>query len=470
MTRNQKTIGSILAAALVLASAVAIFSQQRQPAPDTMVFQRELVQGPDGPPRTPYPGDDTFLYVSSEMSFEGKIVKGAPYSAQAVMEMTQTLADGNRIVNKSTVAIYRDSEGRTRREQTLRAIGPFATAGEPPQTIFINDPVAGVGYVLDARTHVAREMPSSRWEYRTPAPATRVRMPAPPDAHAPAIGVRLPAPPEGPAPATGVRIPVPPEGPATAAPPGSEGKPEVFTVTVPRSPGGETQLRMKRRGDESDRTKSEPLGKKNVEGVEAEGMRATVTIPVGEIGNDRPIEIVSERWYSPELQTVVMTRHSDPRFGENVYRLMNINRGEQPKSLFEVPADYTVKSTSMGIGSGVGGGVGSGIGSGSGTTIAPGANPALKAINGGVLNGKAISLPLPVYPPIALAAKASGSVTVQITIDEDGNVISAQADSGHPLLRAAAVTAAREAKFSPTRLSGQPVKVQGVVIYNFSPE
>jgi hypothetical protein len=81
-----------------------------------------------------------------------------------------------------------------------------------------------------------------------------------------------------------------------------------------------------------------------IEGVEAEGTRSTVTIPVGKVGNDRPIEIVSERWYSPELQVVVLSKHSDPFAGENVYRLTNITRGEPAASLFEVPADYTVES------------------------------------------------------------------------------------------------------------------------------
>ncbi len=87
----------------------------------------------------------------------------------------------------------------------------------------------------------------------------------------------------------------------------------------------------------------EQLGKQNIEGVEAEGTRTTVTIPAGEIGNERAIEIVSERWYSPELQLVVMTRHSDPRSGETTYKLTNINRAEPAKSLFEVPSDYTIK-------------------------------------------------------------------------------------------------------------------------------
>ncbi|MGI9068549.1 MAG: TonB family protein, partial [Pyrinomonadaceae bacterium] len=93
-----------------------------------------------------------------------------------------------------------------------------------------------------------------------------------------------------------------------------------------------------------------------------------------------------------------------------------------------------------------------------------------KPISGGVLNGKAISLPKPPYPPIARSAHASGTVVVHVVVDEQGNVISARAVSGHPLLRAAAASAARGAKFSPTKLSGKPVKVSGVITYDFVAE
>lgn len=92
-----------------------------------------------------------------------------------------------------------------------------------------------------------------------------------------------------------------------------------------------------------------------------------------------------------------------------------------------------------------------------------------KTISGGVLNGKALILPKPPYPPAARAARASGAVSVQVLIDESGNVISATAVSGHPLLQPAAVDAARAAKFSPMTLSGVPVKVSGVITYNFIP-
>lgn len=95
-------------------------------------------------------------------------------------------------------------------------------------------------------------------------------------------------------------------------------------------------------------------------------------------------------------------------------------------------------------------------------------SPPRAPISGGVLNGKAISLPKPAYPPIAKAAKASGTVVVQVVVDERGDVISARAISGNPLLQTAAVAAARGAKFSPTKLSGQPVKITGLITYNFT--
>jgi hypothetical protein len=80
-----------------------------------------------------------------------------------------------------------------------------------------------------------------------------------------------------------------------------------------------------------------------IEGVEAEGTRTTITIPAGRIGNDKPIEIVQERWYSPELHTTILNKHNDPRWGETVYKLTKINRSEPDRSLFEAPGDYTVR-------------------------------------------------------------------------------------------------------------------------------
>lgn len=402
----------------------------RTPASDKEYFEREVImQGPQA-------GD--FVFLATEMSFGGLLVKGAPYSAQAITESTQTLTDGNRIVNKSTASVYRDSEGRTRREQTLKAIGPFANGGQQSQTIFISDPVAGTSYTLDPATQTARKMPPLRFKVSGP----KSNDPATTDPKQLRIAI---------------------EG----TKPGPDGKQyRVFPVTeqVMEKRQMEAGMGMGWLDSKNPAARNEALGKQTIEGVEAEGTRSTVTIPAGKIGNELPIDIVNERWYSPELQVIVMTRHIDPRFGENSYKLINITRGEPARELFEVPAGYTVKesftpvpATGEGMRMRKGTGEGTGIGIGAATT----------GPNGGMLNGRAISLPVPVYPAIAKQAQASGSVTVQITIDEEGNVISANAVAGHPLLRAAAVTAAREAKFAPTKLNGEAVKVSGVLVYNF---
>lgn len=133
-----------------------------------------------------------------------------------------------------------------------------------------------------------------------------------------------------------------------------------------------------------------------------------------------------------------------------------------------LPTDYRGPVNTSGSGSDVPGGTG---GTGDTPTAAPPPppKPKPKTISGGVLNGKATSLPKPAYPPAARAVRASGAVAVQVLIDENGRVVSASATSGHPLLRNAAVSAARGARFSPTMLSGQPVKVTGIITYNFVP-
>ena len=97
-------------------------------------------------------------FVAAEMSMGGKILKGAPYSADTVSETIQTLADGNRIVRKSTGAVYRDSEGRTRREQTIESIGPWSTSGEPLKSVTITDPVSAATYFLDSRAKEAQQI------------------------------------------------------------------------------------------------------------------------------------------------------------------------------------------------------------------------------------------------------------------------------------------------------------------------
>ena len=333
----MKRVLVMLVAATVTASGFAsiTFAQHPQIAREDVLINRfQILQGPEGAPPMPPPGAN-FVFIASE-NFDGKVVKGAPYSAETVTESVQTLADGNRIVNKMTSQVFRDSEGRTRREVTLKALGGVGTGEEPMQTIFINDPVAGVSYSLDERTHTAhKSMPfrfqvtakaggplveGQRYEYRVANPngasaTTNV-----------VVGAPLNAPPQA-----GTRV----------APPAEV---EHFNLRTEGTSGFVFRTRTNTDANEV----KQDLGKQIIEGVEAEGTRTTVTIPAGEIGNERAIEIVSERWYSPELQLVVMTKHSDPRSGETTYKLTNINRAEPVKSLFEVPPGFNVKEMQFG--------------------------------------------------------------------------------------------------------------------------
>src|SRR5262249_30271957 len=145
----------IIAVVWLFALSVLVVAQGPPPRKGPPGFGPQT-GGPDHMPRRPFPPDPALSILSPEMRFDGKVVKGAPYSATAITESSQTLSNGARITHKMTASIYRDSEGRTRREMTLDRIGPFATANEPTQLIFINDPVAGVHYVLDQRSHTAR--------------------------------------------------------------------------------------------------------------------------------------------------------------------------------------------------------------------------------------------------------------------------------------------------------------------------
>jgi hypothetical protein len=338
----MKRVFAILTATIVpvlLAVTAVSFAQQQTAAPDgnVVVRHRVIQQGPDGAPPPPPPGD--FVFIASEMGFGGKLVKGAPYSAQTVTETIQTLGDGNRIINKMSSTVYRDSEGRTRREQTLKGFGQLGDGGEPIQTVFIHDPVAGVSYTLDSRKLVAHKMMPFKFEWK-PMPGGP---PAPGAVHPDGqnFEFRVGTGPGGYAVAT-KRVPAP-DAPPTAgvmvAPPGESGQ---FIVKTESGVGATYVFTRKKNGPDQNEV-TEKLGTQLIEGVSAEGTKTTITIPAGEIGNERAIEIVSERWYSPELQVVVMTRHSDPRFGETTYKLTNINRTEPAKTLFEVPPGYTVK-------------------------------------------------------------------------------------------------------------------------------
>jgi hypothetical protein len=223
-----------------------------------------------------------FKYMTQEFSFNGKTVTNAPYSAEEKTESVQTLADGNRIVNVTTTKVYRDSQGRTRREMTLPGFG-----GDQPHTLItISDPVAGANYTLDTQNRVAHEMPMpSIIEGKLRAEAeTKMRA---------EMKTRTSS-----APATFIR----------------------------RAP--------------APNVKHEDLTDDLIEGVSVKGTRETSTIDAGAMGNEKPITIVSERWYSPELQIEVKSIHDDPRMGKTTHTLANIVRAEPDAALFQVPSEF----------------------------------------------------------------------------------------------------------------------------------
>jgi len=221
------------------------------------------------------PAHGEFMFIEG---MDHKVVTGAPYSATASTESTQVLADGNRIVHKQSGLVARDSQGRTRREETMGAMGPVQVEGA--KMVFIHDPVSKAMYMLNTDKQTASVMKSG-------GPQNMMEM------HHKMMGAFV-----------------------------------------------------EHRG-ESGSVKTESLGKQEIEGVNAEGTRVTRTIAAGAIGNEQPIQITVETWTSPELQTVVMQKRNDPRFGETVFRLTNINRSEPDAALFQVPASFKIEQHTM---------------------------------------------------------------------------------------------------------------------------
>lgn len=224
---------------------------------------------------------------SAELAGGGELVKDAPYTATAVTESTQTLADGNRIVNKNSAFVARDSQGRTRREQAFDRLGALNMQGG--KMVFISDPTAHTDYVLNPDEQQARVLKRDNMK----------------------VFIL--------------------DGPEK----GNQKVSRTIEMRHAREEGAKTSA-----DESSKQVKHEQLGTQEIEGVSAEGTRETVTIPAGQIGNDRPIEIISENWYSADLHTVVLRKHSDPRFGETTFRLTDIKHGEPDPSLFQVPAGF----------------------------------------------------------------------------------------------------------------------------------
>ena len=250
------------------------------------------------------------------MQMSDAAVQGAPYSATIVNESTQTLADGNRIVQKATGSTARDSMGRTRQDMALPSIGNMSAANAP-HLVFIRDPVAQTAYTLNLTDKTAHKMP------------------VPPAL--PAVAG------QGPVNVSGIISTQKFEAGAVAA--------QSIAVAGGGVPGPgpvvfKTQIGPAEQGD----VKTEDLGVETMQGVSVQGVRTMRTIPAGQIGNDRPIDIVTEVWTAPELQTIVYSKRSDPRTGEQVFQLTNIQRSEPDPSLFTVPADFKLEASPEGKG------------------------------------------------------------------------------------------------------------------------
>lgn len=259
-----------------------------------------------GPPDVfAYTSPMNIEFMSGPITIDTEPVTGAPYSAEAVTDIVQQLADGNRIVRQNKAQISRDGQGRTRREQGFAMFGPLVNgpSGNEMRNVQISDPTTGSMVMLDLNSKTAHRMPG--------APRMMMRN------KIAAGGANTNA---------GVNV-------------------EKFEFAVPPSQasGGVMFNRVEAiSAMPGDTPVVESLGTQFMEGVAVEGTRTTLTIPAGQIGNELPINVVSERWFSPDLKVLVMSRQSDPRFGETTYRLTNINRSEPSPQLFEIPADFTV--------------------------------------------------------------------------------------------------------------------------------
>ncbi len=271
--------------------------------------------------------------IAELASSSDKTIKNSPFSAEAVSESVQVLADGNRIVRSSTSKLFRNSEGRFRREVASGTGGLFGSFHSFGPGITILDPVAGQRYLLDS------ELKTARVAQLRPGKAIAVTGSASIDpaklAELKKLAETHRA--EGKA---GVGPEIRIETRLIMAPlPGMPPPPMAIVGSMPAMPGiPPVPFGAGHHSDYESRT--EELGSRDFEGVMAEGKRTVTTIPADAIGNERPIEISYERWYSKEIELVVYSKHSDPRFGDQTYTLTNLVRSEPDPSLFTLPQGY----------------------------------------------------------------------------------------------------------------------------------
>jgi hypothetical protein len=279
---NRNLVRSLILGCLLVLYAGIAGAQQAPPPPPHAAGM--MHGGPEGGFPPPPFGERMELLGFGGMH-GGKVVTGAPFSAVAVSETTQTLADGNHITRKTQTNIFRDSQGRIRREVTLSGFGPMASSEQPKSFVVINDPVAGATFMLHPDQKTAEKM----------------------------------------------------------------GRP-FARMNGPMNRAMRDKAEFRKEEQSGPNLKREDLGTQTIAGVTAQGTRVTKTIPAGQIGNEKPIIIVREVWYSNDLQAPVMSKHSDPWSGETTYTLTNIQRSEPDASLFAVPSDYTVTQAHPGRG------------------------------------------------------------------------------------------------------------------------
>lgn len=262
-----------------------------------------------GPPETMFIGAAPALQGHAGMAMhveamDAAPVKGAPFCATVVSEHTQSLADGNRIHTTDSSTLCRDGEGRTRREAGLNLLGATQQTSAP-KLITIVDPVAKVRYVLDTENKIAQKMPL-------------------PPGGGPGLE-------EGGPHHAGKQVMI---YQRTGGPGPGDAGPNVFFHEEIVNKGGPDS------GEGA--PKSESLGEQTIDGVHVTGTRMTHVIPAGKMGNEKPITVTSERWYSPELKATISSKHDDPWAGELKTDLKNVNTAEPDASLFSIPADYKV--------------------------------------------------------------------------------------------------------------------------------
>ena len=299
MKSTLKWVSIFALAAPVLATGPGVFAQDS----GNFVYRTSQIGG--GPSLQASGSGSAVAWSSAFDRAVSTPVQGAPYSATITNELVQTLADGNRIVQTSSGSTARDSQGRTRQETVLPPIGNLSAANAP-RLVFIHDTVAQTSYTLNLTEKTAQKIPtffsSTTGSISGPgvmgggATTTFVRVDS---------GV------------TAGAAPLPPLPP-----------PMVAQATLIANDQAEAS--------------TEDLGSKTLEGIIVNGVRTTRTISAGEIGNEKPISIVTEVWTSPDLKTVVYSKRSDPRMGEQTFQLTNIVRAEPDASLFTVPADFKI--------------------------------------------------------------------------------------------------------------------------------